>query len=207
MFNIVLAHNAHCGAAAPSYHSHTYPQAPVQTRQAMFSSAATQLAINTPVHDLLAVSGETFVLGQKLATQEQFDHAVCDLRSWATNGSSATAVHHAKALYKLAFEHGRIGLLHEDWALTLAALVFWATAMFPQRSEMAGLARSIPVHGAQQLARNAVNVHTMDYVGARACLAYARDRMQGRLGWLTQDASGMLGKLVEGRIIDPLEHE
>ena len=39
---------------------------------------------------------------------------------------------------------------------------------------------------------------------ARVCLGYVRQRLEGRIGWLVQDASGVLEKLIEGRVIEDL---
>lgn len=42
----------------------------------------------------------------------------------------------------------------------------------------------------------------IDWRGARDCLAWVKDRIEGRMGWLNQDAVGVLRKLYNGRVID-----
>lgn len=201
------AHAAYFGAYGNGAGDARYPLA--QTAQCDFNEAAAQLACSAPVQELLSVSGETFALGQKLATEEQFEAAVQETRAWASSSSTAQpAIDAARRMLKTALSAtqngGRVGLLHEDWALTLAALVLWATCMWPaQYSPGAMAAAASPADHAEEKARAALwAASALEYLGARACLAYVRRRMDGRLGWLVQDGCGTLGKLVEGRVID-----
>lgn len=182
-----------------------------QSPRCIFSWHAALLAANTPVHDLLAVSGESFLLGHKLPTSDMFQQAVGDLRSWVADGRAEAALQHALQILKMAMQNGRFGLMHEDWSLALAALVCWACALWPmQREAQARLA--VDTRREQQAALAAQNAmqHTaaggvheqIDWRGARACLAWVKDRIERRIGWLNQDAAGTLSKLLDGRQIE-----
>ena len=175
-----------------------------QTPRCLFSYHAALLAAHAPVSELLAVSGESFILGEKLPTRDLFQQAIHDLRRWTADGSAAPALQHALQVLKIAMQNGRCGLIHEDWALTLAVLVCWACAIWPAQGEVqAALSRegqetSHAVSGSSWAGGNT----TIDWRGARACLAWVKDRIEGRMGWLNQDAGGILRKLYNGRLVD-----
>lgn len=212
MFNIATAHNVHSAAPLPAFRA-TDPSLTTssKTRQCHFSTQAAQLALSTPIHDLLAVAGDTFVLGQKLTTREQFDQAGVELRAWRASVGAEEAVGSAKGVLEIVLEEGgggargRVGLLAEDWVVSLAALVLWAVLVWPQQQQQpnqheARDASRISLTGntqeSQHRARMAIQSSRMDSTGAKACMVYAHSRVQGRLGWLAQDAAGMLRKLI-----------
>ena len=188
------------------------------TPRCLFSYHAALLAAHTPVRDLLAVSGESFVFGEKLATRDQFSQAIDDLRAWIADQRALPALQHAVQLLHASMQNGRCGLIHEDWALTIAALVCWACIMWPAQKEVIARMPSPlpPVNEADGRAVKAISGAKawsegetpwqqecpIDWWGARACVAWAKSRMEGRIGWLVQDGVGVLRKLEEGRQID-----
>ncbi|KAL9617787.1 MAG: hypothetical protein Q9160_007441 [Pyrenula sp. 1 TL-2023] len=119
---------------------------------AVFSYHAIFCARNTPVRNLLAVSGETWRFGKKLENEADFRDAKSNLRRWVESGDKPKrAVWHATQLLRLAFGSAiqqrspELSMLYEQWALYLACLVCWAwgfdasTHRSPQPSDNASL--------------------------------------------------------------------
>ena len=195
------------------------PQSDDQSLPALFARDVALLAHHSPVFELLSVSGETFVLGQKLATQDRYHEAFEKLKGWAASGSALPALQATSRLFIMALQQDRVGLIYEDWALTLAGLVLWACVMWPQQHKIQGRVSPLPPHGIAELTKRAVNVasgqpeqvwlegRAMSWGSARACLAFVRQRLDGRIGWLVQDACGVLGKLIDGRVVDDMHSE
>ena len=219
LLNVAIAHSSHSASMDPVGSSPMVPQTLDQTPRSVFTLDAAFLAINTPVYDLLAVSGETFVLGQKLATQDQYQQAYEKLKDWTASEQAILALQSASRLFTMALQQDRVGLIYEDWTLTLAGLVYWACIMWPQQHKVQGRVSPLPPHGITELTQRAVNAASeqseqvwqegkaMTWPGARACLAYVRQRIDGRIGWLVQDACGVLGKLIDGRVIDDVHSD
>lgn len=91
------------------------------------------LCRNTPVRELLAVAGETWVLSEKLRCRNEYLAAQIETRTWADGtADSGVRIHHAvqhalqiiDIVQDLSF--AQTGLLFEKWAVYLAALVIWA---------------------------------------------------------------------------------
>ena len=207
--NIAIAYFTQGNFALSPSPSQEFLQLIQQTPQAMIYSHAALLTAFTPIRDLLAVSGETFVLGEKLATRDQYVQAISDLRSWAGSDRASQAMIHARHVLRIAASHGRLGLLQEDWAIYLATLVCWACRMWPVQDAMHDAVNAKPIIqgdvDAQMRSITAVATFTdasLDWQSARLCLEWTRRRLIGRLGGLLEDATGVLGKLVEGRCID-----
>lgn len=219
LLNVAIAHSSHSAMVDPTGSSPAAPQPDSQTPASLFAVDAATLALSSPVLELLAVSGETFVLGQKLATQDQYHEAFEELKNWAASERSLPALQAAARLFTMALQQERIGLIYEDWALMLAGLVLWACVMWPQQQKIQGRVSPLPPHGIAELTKRAVNVasgqpeqawlegRAMSWGSARACLAFVRQRVDGRIGWLVQDACGVLGKLIDGRVIDDVHEE
>ena len=208
--NVAIAYFTHGAVTTPVFSPQDFLGSVQQTPQILYYSHAALLTTYTPVRDLLAVSGETFVVGEKLATRDQFVQAIADLRSWVATENAAQALIHARHVLRLACENGRIGLLLEDWALYLAALVCWACRMWPVQGAMHEAFASEPcVRDVNEEMGRVVAVDfviPMEWKSARVCLAWTRRHMTGRLGGLLEDAVGVLGKLFDGRVID-VEHQ
>lgn len=107
-----------------------------------FSFHALLTARNTPIRQLLTVSGESWLFGKKVDSEADFLNAMRDLRHWVDDTTqSLRALWHATSLLRIAFdtstgrtfdpEHPshsdrRLNMLHEEWSIYLAALVCWA---------------------------------------------------------------------------------
>lgn len=107
-----------------------------------FSFHALLTARNTPVRQLLTVSGETWLFGKKVDSEAEFVNAMRDLRRWVDDtAQSRKALWHATNLLRIAFNTSarptldrdhpsysdrRLNMLHEEWSIYLAALVSWA---------------------------------------------------------------------------------
>ena len=216
LLNVAIAHSAHSAMMDSSGTTPIAPPSMSQTPVSLFSIDAAYLAVNSPVKELLAVSGETFVLGQKLSSRAQYHEVFENLHNWVSSEQSLPVLQSACRLFSIALQQDRVGLIYEDWALTLAALVFWACIMWPQQQKIQGRVSPLPPHGAVELAGKALAMangqseqawqegRAMSWGGARACLAFVRQRIDGRIGWLVQDACSVLGKLIDGRVIDDM---
>jgi hypothetical protein len=119
---------------------------------AMQPSAQIKLAYNTfmlckhtPIRDLLAVAGESWVMAEKLSKQADFVASQVEARHWASaegyapnfhdaivdgeQGSPVQkAVRHALRIIDLHMNHPKTGLLYQEWSIYLAAVVIWAHA-------------------------------------------------------------------------------
>ncbi|KAL9083302.1 MAG: hypothetical protein Q9159_005865 [Coniocarpon cinnabarinum] len=209
--NVAVAHAAHSTMLDPAGSSTLSLQPSMHGAASRFTVEATTLAVNTPITNLLSVSGETFVLGQKLASSDQYHDACQELHSWVSSENAVPAVQAAIRLYSIALQGGRVGLIYEDWVLILAALVFWACAMWPDQNKIQSRPSPLPAHVVTDLTKKAIanaseqqGARGMSWGSARACLAYAKQQIEGRLGWLIQDSSGVLSKLVDGRAVDDI---
>ncbi|KIW74987.1 hypothetical protein Z517_11758 [Fonsecaea pedrosoi CBS 271.37] len=107
----------------------------------IFNRHARDMAKNTPVRQLLVVSGESWIIGKKLENEAEFQDAKRNLRVWVdSNRESRAAVWHATQLIRsrakfstsdatntdLSFTFHDTHMLHEPWTFYLAALVCWA---------------------------------------------------------------------------------
>ncbi|KAK3070889.1 hypothetical protein LTR53_009634, partial [Teratosphaeriaceae sp. CCFEE 6253] len=109
------------------------------------------LCRHTPVYDLLAVAGESWVLAEKLGSQDQYIGAQLSARDWATGPPAASvqlddedgeaglgspvqcALYHALRILDIHLKHPKTGLLFQEWAIYLAAVVIWARAYLSDR--------------------------------------------------------------------------
>ncbi|KAL9088023.1 MAG: hypothetical protein Q9165_006364 [Trypethelium subeluteriae] len=108
---------------------------------------ATLLAHCTPLRALLAIAGESWVMGEKLPSLAEYESLRASLRLWATadesghgtisnntttslSQNSATALTTALRILRLELNRppaeARAATLVEQWAVYLAALVLWA---------------------------------------------------------------------------------
>ncbi|EXJ59921.1 hypothetical protein A1O7_04068 [Cladophialophora yegresii CBS 114405] len=107
----------------------------------IFNRHARDMAKNTPIRQLLVVSGESWIMGKKLENEAEFQGAKRSLRAWVdSNRESRAALWHATQLIRLRTQFSSSGstntelsvsfhdthMLHEGWAMYLAALVCWA---------------------------------------------------------------------------------
>jgi len=190
-------------------HAREFAQYIEQHPRTLFNHHASMLTIYVPIRDLLAVSGETFVLGEKLATRDQFVQAEMDLRAWSRSDNAIKAVFHATKVIRIAFEEGKCGLLHEEWSLYLAALVCWAYGMWPvqeggqPRNQVLGTVHQEMTEFVFALSccgsTPAEVAGALTFSSVRNCMAWVRDQINGQLGGLVGDAVEVLEKLVNRR--------
>lgn len=100
---------------------------------AHFSYHAIFCARNTPIRNLLAVSGESWRFCKKLENEADFRDAKGKLRQWIESGDTPKrAVWHATQLLRLVFGSATqpsstdLSMLHKQWSLYLACLICWA---------------------------------------------------------------------------------
>ncbi|KAK4539431.1 hypothetical protein LTR36_010952 [Oleoguttula mirabilis] len=98
------------------------------------------LCKDTPIRDLLAVAGESWCMAEKLSSQADYTASQIEAREWArglTEPSLDTsreshqwpverALYHARQIMDIHRQHPKTGLLFQEWAIYLAAVVFWA---------------------------------------------------------------------------------
>ncbi|ESZ97564.1 hypothetical protein SBOR_2111 [Sclerotinia borealis F-4128] len=101
------------------------------------SMVHTYLALyNTPLYDLLIISGDTWVFSQKITHQNYFREAQSRLKTWSSSLAAATATHHACRILLSEFSTPYIPSDHNTtscsldlshyWSLNVAALICWA---------------------------------------------------------------------------------
>lgn len=96
------------------------------------------LCKNTHVRDLLAVAGESWVMAEKLSTQSEHTAAQIEIQAWASKPFAEDipafgfevpvqrALSHAFSILAIHQRHPRTGVLFQEWAVYLAAIVIWA---------------------------------------------------------------------------------
>ena len=173
------------------------------------SSCATQLASHLPVRTLLAVAGESFVLGHKVQSMQQYANAKTTLSNWIKTEGAAKAMYHAAHVLRLIFDRGPIGTLWEDWTLYLASLACWAVGIWTSSAGTHSPARSLDESQVEPRLRSflarfdydgentSIDPSVTHYVGTRACLAWTWKKLAGQgKGGLVTDAQFVLRKLV-----------
>ena len=93
--------------------------------------AHTYLALyHTPLHDLLAIAGDTWVFGKKLTPPCAFRSAQARLKTWSLSLNAATATLHACHVLSFLYSHGSsphtIACISDYWAYYVSALICWA---------------------------------------------------------------------------------
>jgi hypothetical protein len=100
------------------------------------------LCKHTPIRDLLAVAGESWVMGEKISIQAEFTAAQIRGWQWAKGLTVSglgfalqndekyveVALRHALHILQLYQTRPRTGLLFQEWSIYLASIVIWATA-------------------------------------------------------------------------------
>ena len=100
------------------------------------------LCRNTPVPSLLSVVGESWCVGEKLNSHHDYSKAQAEADGWATATASChgepTAIDqasfHARNILAIHRTYPRTGLLYQEWALFLSAIVIWARAYVSRTS-------------------------------------------------------------------------
>ena len=100
------------------------------------------LCKHTPIRDLLAVAGESWVIGEKLSSQAEYTAAQIESRQWAKGFTDPSmnfsveqeqapvnrALRYAWRILELYHNHPRTGLIFQEWSVYLASVVIWARA-------------------------------------------------------------------------------
>jgi hypothetical protein len=98
--------------------------------------AHTYLAIqNTPLHDLLAVAGDTWVFAKKLTPPSAFHAAQYRLGAWSSSLAAVSATQHACKILSLTFTQNEKATtsIFDYWGLYIAALICWAYGHHSQK--------------------------------------------------------------------------
>ena len=177
------------------------------------------MAKKTPLAALLAVSGESWILGHKLSEEADFHAFKATLRAWADNaGDASQAVWHATALLRGVMRNdGGIYALHEQWSIYLAALVCWAFGFVAQPcadplTAMWDFAAEVPVEDQEMWGYlSAMDKPSWEFMAevpmrwrTAGLLECVRRRISGPMGGLLNEAQSVLARLVEG--ISTLSH-
>jgi hypothetical protein len=91
--------------------------------------AHSYLALNhTPLHDLLAIAGDTWVFGKKITPPEAFHSAMSRVKQWSISLAAAAATQHACQVIATVLqpESPQLNCVSDYWALYTAALICWA---------------------------------------------------------------------------------
>ena len=97
----------------------------------------TYLALyNTPLHDLLAIAGDTWVFAQKITPPSAFHDAQSRLKTWSTSLAAAQATHYACRVLSAALNQPWISspddraygphCISDYWSIYVSALICWA---------------------------------------------------------------------------------
>lgn len=116
------------------------------------------LCRHSPVRDLLAVAGESWCMAEKLGSQADYTASQIEARAWAQGAADCfidigaddqgapvqRALCHARHIIDIHRGHPKTGLLFQEWAVYLAAVVFWARAYVVEREPRLKPRLSIP---------------------------------------------------------------
>ena len=175
---------------------------------------ANVLSHHIPLRALLAVAGETWVMGEKLATNDEYQRLRAELRTWTSHQGLAKnnlAVSTALRILRLELDRpsseARHSTLIEQWAIYIAAIVLWATAytvQYPVRNpNVLASQKGLALGDAQIVVRSAFSAveqgRWKDVVsgnGMMGVLNWVRGKINGSSNGLVVEAVLVLGKLV-----------
>lgn len=168
------------------------------------------LTRNTPVRDLLAVAGESWVMAEKLAKQNDYSAAQLEAGSWARNTSAGSdhsnALYHALQILSIYRSSSTPGLLYRDWAVYLAALVVWISSYVnqdPAARQRVNDSSSVAQHDLDRAVLAAIDAGSLMSISwstASCILLWTQSRLQqlnsGHNCGLTNGCLDVLGKLI-----------
>ena len=176
------------------------------------------LSLCTPLRDLLAVTGESWVLGQKLGRTSEFLDARTRLGAWARSPSATRAAWHAAHILRNAFksriDNGSKALgdgLHQQWCVYVSALVCWVYGFVHASPEGATSSAADGEVADMWFYLEAMNTaHWRDvsadsdasqYISRTAgLLACVRQWIRGSMSGLLKEGEEVLKKLSDGRV-------
>ena len=179
------------------------------------------LCRHTPIRDLLACAGESWIMAEKMSNQAEYTAAQVLTREWAEGLSVPSfdmqgrspiqrAVYHALAIIELHQSFARTDSLFQEWSIYLAAVVLWARAYVldssPRRPSVAVPSPTEPRMSTHELdqavtalvqSSNAINISRRE---AKHALLWVKEKIMmvdvpHNCG-LTNGALDVLGKLV-----------
>jgi hypothetical protein len=82
----------------------------------------------TPLYDLLAIAGDTWVFAQKITPPSKFHSAQSRLKTWSSSLAAAAATQHACRILSSTLSQPANGTagISDYWSLYVAALICWA---------------------------------------------------------------------------------
>lgn len=101
------------------------------------------LCHKTPIRSLLAVAGESWIMGEKLNSRIEYKAAQQEIRKWASTEASKKALAQALEILHLHRNNLKSPLLFHEWSLHLASLVVWARS-YAARESTSRLRLEIP---------------------------------------------------------------
>lgn len=172
----------------------------------------------TPIRALLAVAGESWVMGEKLGDKGDFAKAQVVVRRWAEAQSASTtgqpineAFWYAMETIKLHQTHPRTGLLFQEWAIYLAAVVIWARAYVNSEATQKQPRLSVPQPSEPRMSTVELDKSVSSIVSTATVQSITREQAKNILLWtkvkiervdvphncgLTNGALDVLGKLI-----------
>ncbi|TVY82717.1 Zinc finger protein [Lachnellula suecica] len=90
--------------------------------------AQTYLALNyTPLHDLLAIAGDTWIFGKKITPPSAFHDASIRLKAWSSSPAAAQATLHACRVLSLNLNcQASSDRITDYWSVFVCVLICWA---------------------------------------------------------------------------------
>ena len=184
-----------------------------------------QLCKHTPIRELLAVAGESWVMAEKLTSKTDYTAAQIEARKWAKGSRNDSmefvlerqpepvekAMEHALKVLELHRSHPKTGLLFQEWSIYLASIAIWARVYVTSDIPRRGPRLSVPQPTAPRLTEYELHQALMAVMAAGAAARISTDQAQNVLLWaemkikkvdvphncgLTNGALDVLGKLV-----------
>lgn len=169
------------------------------------------LAKNTPVRDLLAVAGESWVMAEKITSQTAYNAAQLEVGAWARNNTTGSdhsnALYHALQILSIYRSSATPGLLYRDWAVYLATLVVWITSYITQdamsRQSINTTATTITQHDLDKAVSAVIDAGSLmpiSWTNASFTLLWTQSKLQQTNAphncGLTNGCLDVLGKLI-----------
>lgn len=182
------------------------------------------LCDNTPIRDLLAVAGESWVMSEKMSSSSQYTAAQAASREWAlghTESSVGIWMHerqtqvyrahsHALKILELHRANPKTGLLFQEWSIYLASLVIWARAYVVSTETLRKSAASANMPNTSSVALDTIVLaavargadRSIDLQQAMGVLCWAKQKIEAvdvpHTSGLTNGALDVLGRLITG---------
>jgi hypothetical protein len=178
------------------------------------------LCRHTPVRDLLAVAGESWVMAEKMSSQSQFVDAQIMVRDFVSAPIADVkrpespvhfALSHALAVLDIHRKHARTGLMFQEWSIYLAAVLIWARAYVSSEQTRPLPRLSIPNPTETKLSPHELENSVAAVIAAGAGASLTWNEAKNVLSWtkskieqvdvphnwgLTNGALDVLGKLL-----------